>query len=130
MKKTAFSIIVVLSAAVLAAPASAARKNDFKVIQAAVKNGAKAEAPEGREPRWLKVTIQDAGSGQAGVKITLPVVLIEAVLGSKDCRRFKVNEDGCEIDLKAVWSALKNAGPLALVEIKGDDGAVIKVWLE
>ncbi|MEN6561839.1 MAG: hypothetical protein ABFD52_13800 [Acidobacteriota bacterium] len=130
MKRTAFAAILILSVAVPAVPAGAARRNDFRVIQNAVKNSPAPERSRDREPRWLKVTIQDAGSGEAGVRITLPVALIEAVLGSKDCRRFKLDEDCCEIDLKAVWSALKKAGPLALVEIKGDDGAVIKVWLE
>ncbi|HOW85070.1 MAG TPA: hypothetical protein P5119_06905 [Candidatus Aminicenantes bacterium] len=129
MKRTAFAIIVILSAAVLAAPAAAARKNDFKVIQAAVKNGAMAEAREGREPRWFKVLIKDHGSDKASLKITLPVALIEVVLASSDSRRFKVDESCGEIDLKAVWAALKKAGPLALVEIE-DDGAVIRVWLE
>ncbi len=129
MKKTAIAIIAILSAAVLAAPAAAARKNDFKVIQAAVKSGAKAETPEVREPRWFKVLIKDHGSDEAALRITLPVALVEVVLASSDCRRFKVDESRGEIDLKAVWAALKKAGPMALVEIE-DDGAVIRVWLE
>ncbi len=130
MKRTTLAIIVILAVAGLALPAGAAKRNDFRVIQNAVRNSPAAESGRDRELRWFKVTIQDARSGGAGVKITLPIVLIEAVLDSTDCRRFKLDDDHGEIDLKAIWSALKKAGPLALVEIKGDDGAVIKVWLE
>jgi len=128
MKRTALAIIVALTLSALALPAAAAARHDFKVIQNAVKNSATAE--RGHELKWFKVLIEDGRSGEAAVKLTLPVALIEALLGSADCRHFKVDDDRCEIDVKAVWSALKKAGPLALVEIKGDDGAVIKVWLE
>jgi hypothetical protein len=128
MKRTALAIIAVLALGALARPAAAATHNDFKVIQNAVRNSPAAET--GREPRWFKVLIQAGRSGEAAVKISLPIALIEAILGSADCRHFKVDKDRCEIDVKAVWSALKKAGPLALVEIKGDDGAVIRVWLE
>lgn len=100
---------------------------DFKVIQRAVNQGS-APATSG-EVRWLKVLIQDSRSSEAKVKITLPVALIEAVLACGDGKHFKVDDGDCEIDLKAVWAALKKSGPLALVEIE-DDGAIIKVWLE
>jgi len=128
MKRTAFAIIVILAVFVLAAPAGAAKRNDFRVIQNAVRNSPAAE--RGHELKWFKVIIQDRHSSEAGLKITLPIALIEVILDSTDSRHFKVDEDRCEIDLKAVWSALKKAGPMALVEIKDDDGALIKIWLE
>jgi hypothetical protein len=127
MKRTAFAIIVVLAVTVLAAPALAGSRNDFKVIQNAVKSSPAAET--GREAKWFKVLITDNKSNEAKVKVTLPVALIEAILACTDGRHFKVHDDNCEIDLKAIWAALKKAGPMALVEIE-DDGAVIKVWLE
>ena len=127
MKRTAFAIIVVLAVTVLAAPALAGNRNDFKVIQNAVKQAPAAET--GREAKWFKVLITDSKSSEAKVKVTLPVALIEAILACTDGRHFNVDDHHCDIDLKAVWAALKQAGPLALVEIE-DDGAVIKVWLE
>jgi hypothetical protein len=128
-KRTATLIILAAFGFGLAAmPAPAASHDkDFKVIQRAVNHGS-APATSG-EVRWLKVLIQDSKSSEAKVKITLPVALIEAVLACGDGKHFKVDDGDCEIDLKAVWAALKKAGPLALVEIE-DDGAVIKVWLE
>lgn len=129
MKRTAFAIIVILAVIVLAAPAAAASRNDFKVIQSAVKNSPKAEAAEGREVRWFKVLITDGRVAEPQIRITLPVALIELILASSDSRHFRVDDEHCDIDLKAVWAALKAAGPMALVQIE-DDGAIIKVWLE
>ncbi len=128
MKRTAIAILAVVALAALAGPCLAARHDDFKVIQNAVKH---SPADDHRhEVRWFKVLIQDGRSEEAAVKITLPIPVIEIVLASSDCRHFRVHDDRCEIDLKAVWTALKKAGPHALVEINGDDGAVLKVWLE
>jgi hypothetical protein len=127
-KPTTLIILAVLGFGLAAAPVFAASNDkDFKVIQRAV-NQNKAPAASG-EVKWLKVVIQDSKSSEAKVKITLPVALIEAVLACGDGKHFKVDDGDCEIDLKAVWAALKKAGPLALVEIE-DDGAIIKVWLE
>lgn len=127
MKKTTLIILALFCLGALAAPAVASNRQDFKVIQNAVKQAPAAES--GREVKWFKVLITDSKSSQAKVKITLPVALIEAILACTDGKHFKVDDGECDIDLKAVWSALKKAGPLALVEIE-DDGAVIKVWLE
>jgi sugar phosphate isomerase/epimerase len=127
MKRTTLIILALFVLGALAAPAIAANRQDFKVIQNAVKQAPAAES--GREVKWFKVLITDSRSSEAKVKITLPVALIEAVLACTDGKHFKVDDGECDIDLKAVWSALKKAGPLALVEIE-DDGAVIKVWLE
>jgi hypothetical protein len=127
MKKTTLIILALFCIGVFAAPAVAGNRQDFKVIQNAVKQAPAAES--GREVKWFKVLITDSKSSEAKVKITLPVALIEAVLACTDGKHFKVDDGECDIDLKAVWSALKKAGPLALVEIE-DDGAIIKVWLE
>jgi sugar phosphate isomerase/epimerase len=127
MKRTTLIILALFCLGALAAPAVASNRQDFKVIQNAVKQAPVAES--GREVKWFKVLITDSKSSQAKVKITLPVALIEAVLACTDGKHFKVDDGECDIDLKAVWSALKKAGPLALVEIE-DDGAIIKVWLE
>ncbi len=127
MKRTALIVLAAFALGALAVPAAAAHSKEFKVIQNAVKQAPAAETR--REAKWLKVLITDNQSNEAKVKVALPVALIEAVLACTDGRHFKVHDDNCEIDLKAVWAALKQAGPMALVEIE-DDGAVIKVWLE
>jgi hypothetical protein len=127
MKRTTIVILALFALGAIAAPALAANSKDFKVIQNAVKRAPAAE--KGQEVAWLKVLIQDTGSSEARVKLTLPIALIEALLACTDGKHFKVDDGDCDIDLKAVWTALKKAGPLALVEIN-DDGAIIKVWLE
>jgi hypothetical protein len=127
-KPATFVILAVFGLGLSVATASAAANDkDFKIIQRAV-NQDKAPAASG-EVKWLKVVIQDSKSSEAKVKITLPVALIEVVLACGEGKHFKIDDGDCEIDLKAVWAALKKAGPLALVEIE-DGGAVIKVWLE
>jgi hypothetical protein len=120
--------LAILAFGFAAAPAfAAANDQDFKVIQKAVRQSPASDA--GGEVRWFKVLITDSRSGEAKIKVTLPIVLIEAVLACTDGKRFHFADRECDIDLKAVFAALKKAGPMALVEIE-DDGAVVKVWLE
>jgi hypothetical protein len=131
MRRTAIVILAAFALGTLAGPAAAARNKEFKVIQDAVKKDPAAEKDKGhsREIRWFKVLIRDEGSDGGEIRVTLPAALIELVLANSDGHRFKVDDDHCEIDLKACWKALKKAGPHALVEIR-DDGAVFKIWLE
>jgi hypothetical protein len=127
MKKTALVILGIFCLGILAAPAIAANHNDFKAIQKAVKKNPAYEP--GREAKWLKILITDSRDKEERVSVTLPLSLIELILGCTDSRHFKVDDGDCEIDLKALFADLKKAGPAALIEIR-DDGAVIKVWLE
>lgn len=128
MNRPALAVLALIVLAAALPPAVSAHGNDFKVIQNAVKNSPAAE--RGHEATWFKVLIQDGRTGQGSLKISLPVALIELVLGTSEARHFKLDECRDEIDVKAVWNALKKAGPRALVEIRGDDGAVVKIWLE
>jgi hypothetical protein len=132
MKKTIIVILALFVIGAMTVPAVAANRNDFKIIQAAVKKSPNPEYVEGREVRWFKVLITDSRSNNARVKLTLPVALIELILSCDATRHVKF-DDGrrghCEVDLRALWMELKKAGPMAIVEIE-DDGAVVKVWLE
>jgi hypothetical protein len=127
MKKIAFVILGVFCLGILAVPAVAANHNDFKAIQKAVKKNPAYE--RGREAKWLKILITDSRDKEERVSVTLPLALIELILGSTDSRHFKVDDSNCEIDLKALFADLKKAGPAALIEIR-EDGALIKIWLE
>jgi len=132
MKKTIIVILTLFALGLMPGPAAAANRNDFKVIQAAVKKSPNPEYVEGREVRWFKVLITDSKSSAAKVKLTLPVALIELILSCDETRHVRINDDKhgrCEVDLKALWMELKKAGPMSIVEIE-DDGAVVKVWLE
>jgi len=128
MKKHAFGLIAVLAVAFLAAPVLRAEHgSDFKAFQKAVKHNPAYE--EGKDVRWFKVLIADRETGDAEFKMTLPIALVEVVLKCSDTRHVRIDDDDCEIDLKALWAELKKAGPMALIEIQGD-GEIIKVWLE
>ena len=127
MKRTALVILGIFCLGILAAPAIAVNHNDFKAIQKAVKKNPACEP--GREAKWLKILITDSRDKKERVSVTLPLSLIELILGCTDSRHFKVDDGDCEIDLKALFADLKKAGPAALIEIR-DDGALLKIWLE
>jgi len=128
VKKTALIILGIFCLGILSVPAVAAAKhNDFKAIQKAVKKNPAYE--EGREAKWLKILITDSRDKEERVSLTLPLALIEVLLNCTDSRHFKVDDGDCEIDLKALFADLKKAGPASLIEIR-DDGALIKIWLE
>ncbi|NTV80560.1 MAG: hypothetical protein HGA24_03955 [Candidatus Aminicenantes bacterium] len=127
MKKLALIILAAVCLGVLAAPVPAAEHNDFKAIQKAVKKNPAYEP--GRDARYLKILITDLRHREERVSITLPLSLIELILGCTDSRHFKVDDGDCEIDLKALYKDLKKAGPAALIEIRGEDG-LLKIWLE
>ena len=129
-KKIAFAILAAFALGLAAGPARAAgHSRDFKVIQAAVKDGPRGRAAAGREVRWFKVLVADGRSAEPQLRITLPVALIELLVASTDSRHYRFDDRHCDVDLKAIWRALKEAGPMALVQIE-DEGAVIKIWLE
>ena len=128
MKKLALAILAAMCLGVLAAPIQAAAKdNDFKVIQKAVKRNPVHEP--GREARYLRILIVDLEHGEERVSVTLPLSLIELILRCADGRHFKVDDGDCEIDLKALYKDLKKAGPARLIELRGE-GGLIKIWLE
>lgn len=127
MKKISLVILGVFCLGILAAPAIAVNHNDFKAIQKAVKKNPAYEP--GREAKWLKILITDSRDKEERVSVTLPLSLIELILGCTDSRHFKLDDGDCEINLKALFADLKKAGPAALIEIR-DDGALIKIWLE
>jgi len=126
MKRTAIMIMVLLALG-LAAPAVSAHGDDFQSFQKAVKRNPHYE--EGREIRWFKVEIRERHSREAGLKISLPVAIIELVLSCGDTRHVRFDDGDCEVDLRALWKELKKAGPMALIELRDDD-ALIKIWLE
>jgi hypothetical protein len=128
MKKMTIAVLAILAVTFLAAPAlRAGHGNDFQAIQKAVKQNPSYE--KGKEVTLFKVLIMDTKSGKEEVRITLPISLVEALINCTDGRHMRFHDEGCDIDLKAIWADLKKAGPSALIEIRDED-ALIKVWLE
>ena len=89
MKRTAIMIMALLALG-LAAPAVSAHGDEFQSFQKAVKRNPHYE--EGREVRWFKVEIRERHSREAGLKITLPVALIELVLSCGDTRHVRFDD--------------------------------------
>ena len=128
MKKTTLAVLTILAVAFVAAPAlRAGNGNDFQAIQKAVKQNPSYE--KGREVTLFKVLVTDARTGRETVRITLPISMVEALFNCVDGKQMHFHDEGCHVDLKALFADLKKAGPMSLIEIKDED-ALIKVWLE
>jgi hypothetical protein len=128
MKTKAVGALIVLVAALLAAPVLMAdRGDDFRTFQKAVKQNPVYEA--GKEVKWFKVLITDAKRGKDTVKITLPLALVEALFKCAGDNHVRLHDLDCDVDFRALFAELKKEGPASLLEIT-DDGATIKIWLE
>jgi len=132
MAVTAF--VAILGLAAFAAPATSASNDDWQVIKNAVKEEARPEAVRG-EPKWFKILIMDRHSREETLKITLPLSFVEGLLKlaeDKHVRCDDIDEDldfDLDLDFEEILDQLKKAGPMALIEITGDDG-LIKIWIE
>jgi hypothetical protein len=79
--------------------------------------------------RWLRVRVFERGRSQPEVSINVPVALADILFESlPDEARIELKKKGYDAD--NFWRKLKQLGPSEIVEIKGDDGSVVKVWLE
>jgi len=90
----------------------------------------RAAAPAGTRPaRWIKVRITEKGGSSPKVAVSVPFALAELV--------FKSLPDEAMHDLRAkgynaenFWEQLKAMGPTDVIEIEGDEGEHIRIWLE
>jgi hypothetical protein len=96
-----------------------------------------APAPAGPSPasgppaaaRWLRVRVFEKGRNEPEVSINVPVALADILFESlPDEARSELKKKG--YDAQNFWRKLKQLGPSEIVEIKGEDGSVVKVWLE
>jgi hypothetical protein len=89
-------------------------------------------APRGgavREATWLKIRIHQEGKAAPVVSVNLPVGLADLVFDSlPDDARAELRKEG--FDAENFWKRLRKLGPAEIVEIKGEDGELIKIWLE
>jgi len=90
--------------------------------------GAGAARPRG-EARWLKVRIFERGGSKAKVVVNLPVALADMVFKSlPDEARRELRLKG--YDAENFWERLKTMGPAEIIDIEGDDGAKVQIWIE
>jgi len=127
MKRRIVALGIGLMVFVMAAALFATAADDYKVIRNAVQSPG-AHATGQANAQWLKILVTDQAGGKEKVKISLPLSLVELMINACPEEKFKI-EDGCRVDIKKIWNELKNAGPLALVEIE-DHGETVKIWFE
>jgi len=82
-----------------------------------------------REATWLKIRIYKEHTSEPVVSVNLPVGLADLVFDSlPDDARDELRKKG--FDAENFWKRLRKLGPSEIVEIKGEDGEQIKIWLE
>lgn len=93
-----------------------------------LKGTPRAPGPAGTA-RWLRVRVFEAGHSQPQVNVNVPVALADVLFQSlPDEAKSGLKKKGYDAD--NFWRKLKQLGPTEIIEIKGDDGSVVKVWLE
>jgi hypothetical protein len=127
MKKRIVALSIGLAVFILAAALFAGASDDYKVIKNAVKSS-ETSASGQKSVQWFKILVTEKDGSKEKVKISLPISLVELMINACPEEDFKI-EHGCHIDIKKVWSELKKAGPLALVEVE-DHGETVKIWFE
>jgi hypothetical protein len=90
--------------------------------------GAGAAAPHG-DAHWLKVRIFEKGGSKPKVVVNLPVALADMVFKSlPDDAKRELTLKG--YDAENFWQQIKNAGPAQIIDIEGDEGEKIQIWIE
>lgn len=105
---------------------------DPQALSAPVLAGPSERPSKGGPPReatWLKIRIYQERKGEPVVSINLPVGLADLVFDSlPDDAREELRKEG--FDAENFWKRLRKLGPAEIVQIKGEDGELIKIWLE
>jgi len=82
-----------------------------------------------REASWIRVRIYEKGGSKAKVSVNLPVALAELVFKSlPDEARTELRKKGYDAD--NFWDRLKKLGPTEVVNIEGDEGERVQIWIE
>jgi tetratricopeptide (TPR) repeat protein len=88
-----------------------------------------AIAREARKAGWIKVRITEKGKTTPKVSVTMPFALAELV--------FKSLPDDALRDLKSkgydagnFWERLKDMGPTEVIDVEGDEGEHVRIWIE
>jgi hypothetical protein len=127
MKKRMMVLGIGLVVFVMAAVLSASMADDYKVIKNAVKSQGVSVSGQ-KDALWFRIVVTDKANAREEVKISLPVSLVEMMINACPDDKFKVDHD-CQLDIRKIWSELKKAGPLSLVEVE-DHEETVKIWLE
>jgi hypothetical protein len=129
MRKSAMIVLAIVSLAFLLTNFGFAgtRDDDLQAIKKAVKENPNYEP--GKEVKWFKVLVTDTKTNKDRVRITLPLVLVEAFVKCADNKNLRLHDEHCNINFEELLTELKKVGPMALIEVYEED-ELVKVWLE
>jgi len=83
----------------------------------------------GAPARMLRVRVFERGKSTPKVSVNVPVALAEILFDSlPPDAKIEMKRKGYDSD--NFWSKVKDLGPTEVIDIEGDDGERIKVWLE
>lgn len=85
--------------------------------------------PPARAATWIRVRIYERGKPEPRVSVNFPMALADLVFKSlpEDARR-ELRFKGYDAD--NFWERLKALGPTDILEIVGDDGERVRIWIE
>jgi hypothetical protein len=97
-------------------------------VEPGVSAEGRAGAPRA-EGRMLRVRIYERGGGRAKVTVNLPMALADLLFKSlpEDAKR-ELWRKGYDAD--NFWAQLKKLGPTEIIDIEGDDGEKIQIWIQ
>jgi hypothetical protein len=103
-------------------------------IDPSILTGLATPAPDAR-PRaarpagWIKVRITEKGASQPKVSVTMPFALAELVFKSlPDEALRELRSEG--YDAETFWRKLRDLGPTEVIDVEGDEGERIRIWIE
>ncbi|HEY6551804.1 MAG TPA: hypothetical protein VI669_00530, partial [Vicinamibacteria bacterium] len=78
---------------------------------------------------WIRVRIYDKGKTTPQVSVNLPMALADLVFKSlpEETRR-ELRRKGYDAD--NFWDHLKKLGPTEIIDIRGEDGEKVQIWIE
>lgn len=85
--------------------------------------------PSGEPLRWLRVRIHEKRGAKPKLTLNIPVGLADLVFKSlPEDARDELAKKGYDAD--NFWERLRRMPPAQILEIEGDDGARIQIWIE
>ena len=88
-----------------------------------------APAPPARKAGWIKVRITEKGASAPKVSVTMPFALAELVFKSLPDEALRELK-GEGYDAETFWQKLRDMGPTDVIDIEGDQGERIRIWIE
>jgi len=82
-----------------------------------------------RKAGWIKVRITEKGATAPKVSVTMPFALAELVFKSlPDEALRELKSEG--YDAENFWQKLRDMGPTEVIDIEGDHGERVRIWIE